>query len=106
MRLFIALCICAVVANLSTAQNQSGRARVGDPPIVPHGIVHATSDFDEPQSLEQIVKKADVIVDGRVESIFPGGLREVNDPGSVETDTLFAVDHVLKSQPELTAARP
>jgi len=84
------------------AQNQSGRRRVGDPPIVPRGVVHAIYDsFDQPQSLEQMVKRADVIVDGRVESIFPGRLRQVNDPSSVETDTLFAVDRVLKGRSEL-----
>jgi hypothetical protein len=101
MRIFIALCTCALLASALAAQNQSGRQRVGDPPIVPRGVVHATYDFDWAQSFEQMVKKADVIVAGRVESIFPSRLRQVNDPGSVETDTLFAVDRVLKGKPEL-----
>src|ERR1700756_3315551 len=102
MRIFIALFTCALLASALAAQNQSGRQRVGDPPIMPRGVVHATYDsFDHPQSLEQMVKRADVIVDGTVGSIFPGRLRQVDDPGSVETDALFAVDHVLKGKPEL-----
>jgi len=100
-RFMAILAALLLIAAASKAQNQSGRQRVGDPPIVPHGIVHATYDsFDQPQSLEQMVKEADVIVDGRVESIFPGRLRQINDPGSVETDTLFTVDRVLKGKPE------
>ena len=84
------------------AQNQSGRARVGDPPVVPHGVIRSIYDYvAPPQSLNGLVKSADVIVDGTVQSIFPTRLRDVNDPTSIETDTLFAVDRVLKGQPEL-----
>jgi hypothetical protein len=39
-------------------------------------------------------------VDGTVRAIFPTRLRQVNDPISAETDSLFAVDRVLKGPPE------
>src|SRR5215813_13119598 len=102
MRIFIALCACALFANVSAAQNQSGRARIGDPPIVPHGTFHPIVDYiPPPPSLAALVKTADVIVDGTVQSIFPSRLRDAKDPTSVETDTLFTVDKVLKGKPEL-----
>jgi hypothetical protein len=83
------------------AQNQSGRRRVGDPPVELHGTFHPIVDYvPPPQSLHGLVKTADVIVDGTVQSIFPTRLRDVKDPISVETDTLFAVDRVLKGKQE------
>jgi len=101
-RLLIATSALLLFSYPSLAQNQSGRRRVGDPPVVPHGTIRAIYDsFETPQSLKELVKAADVIVDGRVQSIFPGRLRQVNDPTSVETDALFAVDRVLKGTPEL-----
>jgi hypothetical protein len=51
--------------------------------------------------LKDLVKRSDVIVHGVVQSVFPPRLREANDPTSIETDTLFTVDKVLKGKPEL-----
>src|ERR1043165_177262 len=101
MRTFIALCCaCLLIATVSAAQNQSGRARVGDPPPKVHGTVHPDVDYTPPPpTLQGLVKTADVIVDGTVQSVFPSRLRDVNDPGSVETDVLFAVDRVFKGKP-------
>ena len=83
-----------VVSQFSAAQ---GRFRAGDPHTEVHGIVHAAYDsfHRRPESLKELVKAADVIVDGRVESLLPGRLRDVNNPTSVETDEVFAVDRVL-----------
>ena len=101
MRLWIALSVLLLFSHIFTAQNQSGRARLGDPPIVPHGTVYAIYDYAHaPQTLKELVRTADVIVDGTVQSIFPSRLRNLNQPTDVETDALFAVDHVLKGQPE------
>src|SRR5713226_3042753 len=101
MRIFITLCTCALLANLLAAQDQSGRQRVGSPPPKVHGTVHPDVDYTPPPpTLQGLVKTADVIVDGTVQSIFPARLRDVNDPGSVETDAVFAVDRVFKGKPE------
>ena len=102
MLLWTALAALLVFSSAFAAQNQSGRRRVGDPPTPVRGTIHGVYDSfaPRPQSLKDLVKAADVIVEGRVDSIFPGRLREVNDPGSVETDTLFMVDRVLKGKPE------
>jgi hypothetical protein len=101
MRIFVALCTCALLAGVSAAQNQSGRRTVGSPPPELRGVIHAFADsFESPQSLSQMLKMADVIVEGSVQSIFPARLRQVSDPASVETDALFIVDRVLKGKPE------
>jgi hypothetical protein len=102
MRIFIALYACALLANLSAAQNQTGRRTVGSPPPELHGTFHPIYDSGpgRPQSFADFVKTADVIVDGNVQSIFPTRLRNSSDPISAETDSLFAVDRVLKGQPE------
>ena len=79
MRIFIALCACALFANVSAAQNQSGRARIGDPPIVPHGTLHPIVDYvPPPPSLAALVKTADVIVDDLQElPLLPGDAMQV-----------------------------
>ncbi len=101
MRFWILL-LPLLLTHPSIAQNQSGRARVGDPPPELHGTFHPIVDYVQPPpSLAALVKTADVIVDGTVRSIFPSRLRDVKDPVSVETDTLFTVDNVLKGKPEV-----
>src|SRR5712692_8320938 len=102
IRLLTALLALLLFNHAFTAQSQSGLGRFENPPGEVHGTVHAAYDSfaRRPGSLKELVKAADVIVDGTVQSIFPGRLRQVNDPTSVETDTLFAVDRVLKGKPE------
>jgi hypothetical protein len=101
MRIFIAICTFVLLAGVAAAQNQSGRRTVGNPSPELHGTFYPIYDSGPvPQSLQGLVKAADVIVDGMVQVIFPTRLRQVNDPISVETDSLFAVDRVLKGQPE------
>ena len=102
MRMFIALCTCALLADMSAAQNQTGRRTVGSPPPELHGTFYPIYDSGPglPLSLSALVKAADVVVDGTVQSIFPTRLRQVNDPISAETDSLFAIDRVLKGTPE------
>jgi hypothetical protein len=101
MRLWIALSALLLFSHIFMAQNQSGRSRVGDPPIVPHGTFHPIVDYvSPPRSLKELVKRADVVVDGVAQSVFPARLRTVGDPTSVERDTLFTVARVLKGKPE------
>ena len=101
MRIFIAFCACVLLVDVSAAQNTSGRARIGDPPVALRGTFRPSVDYvSPPRSLQALVKSADAIVDGVVQSVFPSRLENVSDPTSVETDTLFTVDHVLKGKPE------
>jgi hypothetical protein len=49
-----------------------------------------------PGSLKELVSTADVIVDGRVESVLPSRLNNPADPTTVETDAIVGVREVLK----------
>ena len=88
MRIFIAFCACVLLVDVSAAQNTSGRARIGDPPVALRGTFRPSVDYvSPPRSLQALVKSADAIVDGVVQSVFPSRLENVSDPTSVETDT-------------------
>ena len=90
----------AVYPSLECAE-PNGTPDSGQPASKVHGTVHADDDYTPPPpTLQGLDKRADVIVDCTVQSIFPSRLRDVNDPGSVETDVLFAVDRVFKDKPE------
>jgi hypothetical protein len=94
----------AALAPCPYGANSEGRRAVGDPPepaTAVHGTIHVIYDATRrPQSLKELVAAADVIVDGGVASTFPGRLWDMDQPWSVETDTLFTVDRVLKGQAE------
>jgi hypothetical protein len=91
-----------LISHAITAQNQSGRRTVDSPAPEFHGTFHPIVDYvPPPQSLKDLVKRSDVIVDGTVQSVFPSRLRSADDPTSVETDTLFTIDRVLKGKPEV-----
>src|SRR5215831_24230 len=99
-RLVIAIPALVFFSDPTAAQNPA-RRQVGDPPVAIHGIIRAIYDYFDtaPQSLQELVKAADVIVAGTVESILPGRLQNVNDPSSVETDAIFAAERLLKGRP-------
>src|SRR5215510_9630766 len=100
--LLIGLAGLLLISHAITAQNQSGRRTVGSPPPELHGTFHPIVDYISPsQSLKDLVKRSDVIVDGTVQSVFPSRLRSADDPTSVERDTLFTADKVLKGKPEV-----
>jgi hypothetical protein len=101
-RLWTALLALLLLTHTSMAQNQSGRRQAGSLPVELHGTIHVAYDaFFHGQSLKDLVKAADVIVYGRIDSIFPGRLRHADEPASVETDALIAIDRVLKGKADV-----
>ena len=87
----------------SVAQGPSDlRHRAGDEHregevVRPRGRIYmSVTPAAVPGSLKELVSTADVIVDGRVESVLPSRLNNPADPTTVETDAIVGVREVLK----------
>src|SRR4051812_31496097 len=109
MRLLAPVTFLFIFTLAVAAQNQS-RRMVGDPrgsaELPPGTILHPQYDAAlGPQSLTRLVSQADVIVEGTVHSILSSRRWKPEEPSSVETDTLFAVDRVLKGGPDTALRR-
>ncbi|MDA0205376.1 MAG: hypothetical protein O3A53_07775 [Acidobacteria bacterium] len=70
-------------------------------PILPSqgGSVEITvNPLDAISSLEDMAAKADLIVQGSVERVLPSRFRDPSLPGTIETDSLFAIQSVLSGE--------
>src|SRR5947207_7752174 len=102
--LTILLVTLVVLTALSAAQlRQQSPLQPGRPvpgtEIPVEGVVHwVVNPAFAPRSLEELVKEADVIVDGVVESQLPSRLEDPRQPTSIETDVILEVTNVLKGR--------
>jgi hypothetical protein len=49
-----------------------------------------------PASLEELVKYADVVIDGSVETVLSPRVRRADKPASLETDVVISIDEIVK----------
>ncbi len=101
----LAVTIVAVTAAAFAQPAGSARARKSSPPLNPwetEGSAIVTIEkASSPNSLNDLVAEADVIVAGRVRASLPARSRDFKNPTSnLETDAEVAVDTVLKGRLE------
>jgi len=62
--------------------------------------VYPTSDevMDPPRDMDDVIRAADIIVDGTVITTFPSINLSPREPGQVETDSLIGVRQVIRGQ--------
>lgn len=85
-----------------------GQGNRRNSPILPGqggSVVITVSPIDSFLSLEDLAAQADLIVLGTVERVLPSRFHNPSNPGSLETDSLIAVQRVLSGEDRSTNGR-
>lgn len=90
------LTLLALDAQCLFAQNRSS----GSDPQPTRGVVHMiVSPISTPQSVNDLVRESEVVVEGVVEAKGPSWRRNSDESDSLETDLVISVERILKGRP-------
>ena len=93
MHLSAALCARGQQTTYQPAYQHGGRF------TLPPGVYVTVPDMMDPlRSMDDLIERSDIIIDGTVIAVFPSIDRHPGQPGEVETDSLIGVRQVIRGQ--------
>ena len=84
---------------------RTGDNTAGQPQVAKKKLALSAHTGEEAYNLETLTRLSDLIMDGKVIGILPSVLRNPNQPTSIETAAIVAVDKVLHGPASLTASK-